>query len=96
MSVVRHDVKLRSMQTIYAFIQQKKECYKLLTQYSTIFNMFNRLLETTIDDIVTENEEAVLKTVGAGLRTDRQTHTHKQTHRHDQFYDSCPSPDGQL
>ena len=53
-------------------------------------------------NIVTENEEAALRTVGAVLRTDRQTdrQTHRQTDtqtdRHDQFYDSCPSPDGQL
>ena len=53
-----------------------------------------------------ENEEAALKTEGAGLSTDRQTDTHTdrhtdiqtdtQTHRHDRFYDSCPSSDGQL
>ena len=43
--------------------------------------MWRRL---TIDNIiVTKNEEAILKTVGAGLFTDRQTdtQTHTQTHR---------------
>ena len=33
-------------------------------------------------NIKTENEEAVSKTVGAGLYTDRQTH--RYTHRHTQ------------
>ena len=31
-----------------------------------ISTIFNRLPEGTIDNIVTENEEAALKTVGAG------------------------------
>ena len=53
---------------------------------STIFNM---LPEGIIDNVWTEDEEAAFKTVGAGPRTDRQTH--RQTHRHDRFYDSCPS-----
>ena len=49
-----------------------------------ISTMFNRLPEGTIGNIYTENEEAALKTVGAGLRTDRQTHGHtdRQTDRH--------------
>ena len=61
-----------------------------------ISTIFNRLPEGTIGNIVTENEEAALKNVGARQRTDLHTHTHTQTHRHDQFHDSCPSPDGQL
>ena len=45
-----------------------------------ISTIFNRLPEGTIDNIYTENEEAALKTVGAGLRTDRQTDTHTDRH----------------
>ena len=45
-----------------------------------ISTIFNRLPEGTIDDTMVENEEAALKTVGAGLHTDR--HTDRQTDRH--------------
>ena len=34
----------------------------------------------TIGNILTENEDAVLKTVDARLLTDRQTDTHTDTH----------------
>ena len=45
-----------------------------------ISSIFNRLPEGTIDNRMMKNEEAVSKTVGAGLPRGRQTHTH--THRH--------------
>ena len=38
----------------------------------------------TIDYMLTENGDAALKTVGAGLFTDRYTHRH--THRHTHRY----------
>ena len=46
--------------------------------------------------MLTENEDAVSKTVDGRVLTDRQTHTHTDTQidRHDQFYDSCPSKMG--
>ena len=82
----------------------KRGCYELLTSGGQtphpISIIFNRLRERTVGTIVTENEEAVLKTVGAGLRTDRHTHTQthrhtdRHTHRHDRFYYSCPSEMG--
>ena len=48
-----------------------------------ISTIFNRLSEGTIDYMMTGNEEAALKTVGAGLLTDRKTdrQTHRQTDR---------------
>ena len=57
-------------------------------------------------NILTRKKDATLQTVDARLLTDRQKHTHTDRHtdrhtdthtdRHDRFYDSCPSPDGQL
>ena len=38
-----------------------------------ISTIFNRLRERTIDDMLTMNEDAALKTVDARLFTDRQT-----------------------
>ena len=45
-----------------------------------ISTIFNRLPEGTIGDMLTMNEDAALKTVDAGLLTDR--HTDKQTNRY--------------
>ena len=66
-----------------------------------ISTILNRVPEGTIADMLTENEDAALKTVGCRMVTDRQTdthiHRHTQTHththkdRHDQSHDSCPS-----
>ena len=53
------------------------------TPYS-ISTIFNRLREITIDDMLTENEDAALKTVGAGLLIDRQTD--RRTDRHTDRY----------
>ena len=64
--------------------------------FYSISIIFNRLPERTMGNIVTENEEAALRTVGAGLRTDRQTNRYIHRHTDDRFYDNCPSPDGQL
>ena len=41
-----------------------------------ISTIFDRLRERTIDHMLTENEDAALKTVDARLLTDRQTDTH--------------------
>ena len=41
-----------------------------------ISTIFNRHGERTIDNMLTENEDAALKTVDARLLTDRQTDTH--------------------
>ena len=49
-----------------------------------ISTIFNRLPEGTIDNIYTENEEAALKTVGAGPRTDRHTDRYTDTQTHTQ------------
>ena len=47
-----------------------------------ISTIFNRLLEGTIPDMLTKNEDAALKTVDCRMVTDRHTHTHRQTDRH--------------